>query len=128
MERASAIEFSLQSFAPVLKGSHVKWFTDNQAVARIVEVSSMKLVLHRMARRIFDICAQSGICLDIQWIPRTFNEQADYISRLIDGDDLSGYSMHIGNQSLTHGRNLNSLLGSKHFKGQANALRMEFLD
>ena len=38
-----AIEFSLQSFAPVLKGSHVKWFTDNQAAARIVEVGSMKL-------------------------------------------------------------------------------------
>ena len=49
----SAIEFCLQSFAPVLKGSNVKWFTDNQAVARIVEVGSMKLELHRMARRIF---------------------------------------------------------------------------
>ena len=56
-----AIEFSLQSFAPVLKESHVKWFTDNQAAARIVEVGSMKLELHRMARRIFDICVRSGI-------------------------------------------------------------------
>ena len=34
---------SLCSFAPVLKGSHVKWFTDSQAAARIVEVGSMKL-------------------------------------------------------------------------------------
>ena len=80
-------EFSLQSFAPVLKGSHVKWFTDNQDAARIVEVGSMKLELHRMARRIFDNCVQSGIYLDIQWIPRTLNQQADYISRLIDIDD-----------------------------------------
>ena len=47
----------------------------------------MKLELHRMARRIFDICVQSGIYLDIQWIPRTLNQQADYISRLIDIDD-----------------------------------------
>ena len=39
-----------------------------------------------MARRIFDICVQSGIYLDIQWIPRTLNQQADYISRLIDVD------------------------------------------
>ena len=228
----SAIEFSLQSFAPVLKGSHVKWFTDNQAAARIVEVGSMKLELHRMARGIFDICVQSGIYLDIQWIPRTLNQQADYISRLIDIDDwqttddlflslndrwgphsvdcfanyynhklprffsrfwnpntagvdffiqplkgencwvvppvqivprvlhymksqnavgtvvlpfwpsahywpllmnkylkyISAYSVHIGNQSLTHGRNLNSLLGSKRFKGHVIALRMEFLD
>ena len=36
--------------------------------------------------------------------------------------------MHIGNQSLAHGRNLNSLLGSKRFKGYVIALRMEFLD
>ena len=55
-----AIEFSLQAFAPVLKGSHVKWFTDNQAAARIVEVGSMKLDLHRMASSIFKICIQSG--------------------------------------------------------------------
>ena len=61
----SAIEFSLQSFAPVLKGSHVKWFTDNQAAARIVEVGSMKLELQRMARRIFDVCVQSEIYLDV---------------------------------------------------------------
>ena len=58
-----AIEFSLQAFAPVLKGSHMKWFTDNQAAARIVEVGSMKLELHRMARNIFNICIQSGIYL-----------------------------------------------------------------
>ena len=82
-----AIEFSLQSFAPVLKGSHVKWFTDNQAACRIVEVGSMKLELHRMARRIFDICVQSGIHLDMQRIPCTLHQQADYISRLIDVDD-----------------------------------------
>ena len=47
----------------------------------------MKLELQRMARRILDICVQSGIYLDIPWIPRTLNQQADYISRLIDVDD-----------------------------------------
>ena len=38
----SVIEFSLRSFASVLEGSHVKWFTDSQVAAKIVEVSSMK--------------------------------------------------------------------------------------
>ena len=227
-----AIEFSLQAFAPVLKGSHVKWFTDNQAAARIVEVGSMKLDLHRMARSIFKICIQSGIYLEVQWIPRTLNQQADYISRLLDTDDwqitddlflsldarwgthtvdcfanyynhklpkffsrfwnpntagvdffiqplreencwvvppvsivprvlhymkcqkavgtvvvpfwpsahfwplvankylkyISDYSTHVGNQSLVHCRNRNSLLGSEHFKGYIVALRMEFID
>ena len=83
----SVIEFSLKSFAPVLKGSHVKWYTDSQAAAKIVEVGSMKLDLHRIARSIFSICIQSGIHLEVQWIPRTLNQQADYISRLIDTDD-----------------------------------------
>ena len=41
---------------------------------------------------------------------------------------ISAYSTHIGSQSLMHGRNLNSLLGSKNFKGHVIALRMEFFD
>lgn len=82
-----AIEFSLRSFAPVLEGSHVKWFTDNQAAAKIVEVGSMKFELHKMARRIFEICISSGIYLEVQWIPRDQNQQADYVSRLLDTDD-----------------------------------------
>jgi len=59
---------------------HVKWFTDNQAAARIVEVGRMKLALLTMVRRIFDIRVPSGIYLDIEWIP-------DYLSRLIHVDD-----------------------------------------
>jgi len=43
------IEFSLDPFASVLEGSHIKWFTDSQTAAKIVEVGSMKLGLHRMA-------------------------------------------------------------------------------
>ena len=49
----SVIEFSLQSFASVLEGSHVKLFTDSQVAATTVEVGSVKLGLHKMARRIF---------------------------------------------------------------------------
>ena len=39
----SAIEFSLLSCMPILRTSHVKWYTDNQATVKIVEVGSMKL-------------------------------------------------------------------------------------
>ena len=68
----SVIEFSLQSFASLLEGSHVKWYTDSQAAAKvIVEVGSMKLDLHRIAGSIFSICIQSGIHLEIQWMPRS---------------------------------------------------------
>ena len=62
----AVIDFSLQSFASVFEGSHVKCFTDSQAAAKIVA---------------------TGIHLEVQWIPRTSNQQADHISRLIDTDD-----------------------------------------
>ena len=48
----AVIVFALESFAPVLEGSLVKWFTDSQTAARIVEVGSMKLDLHRLAIKI----------------------------------------------------------------------------
>ena len=70
-----------------MEGSHVKWLTYSQVAAKIVEVGSMKLDLHKMARRIFDVCIRSGIQLEVQWIPRTSNQKADYISRLINTDD-----------------------------------------
>ena len=47
----------------------------------------MKLDLHRLAVKIFQFCAEHNIRLEVQWIPRTENEKADYISRLIDFDD-----------------------------------------
>ena len=83
----AAIVFALESFAPILKGSLVKWFTDSQTAARIIEVGSMKLDLHRLAFKIFQSCAEHSIRLEVQWIPRTENEKADYISRLVDFDD-----------------------------------------
>ena len=70
----AAIDFSLESFAPVLEGSLVKWFTDSQSAAKIVEVGSMKLDLHRLAVKIFQFCAEHNIRLEVQWIPRTENE------------------------------------------------------
>ena len=83
----AAIVLALESFASILEGSLVKWFTDSQTTARIREVGSMKLDLHRLAIKIFQFCAEHSIRLEVQWIPRTVNEKADYISRLIDFDD-----------------------------------------
>ena len=82
-----AIEFALESFCTVLKNSHVKWFTDSQAAAKIVEVGSMRTDLHTLALRIFEICIKHKILLDIQWVPRSEVERADFISRIIDTDD-----------------------------------------
>ena len=89
----STIEFALRSFLPLIEGSYLKWFSDSQTACRIVEVGSMKTDLHVIASRIFQFCANHCIQLDIQWLPRTELERADYISRIIDVDDwqLSTY-------------------------------------
>ena len=47
----------------------------------------MKEYLQEIAVNIFSICAVNCITLEIEWIPRTLNKKADYISRIIDSDD-----------------------------------------
>ena len=70
-----------------MEGSLVKWFTDSQTAARIIEVESMKLDLHRLAIKIFQFCAEHNVRLEVRWVPLTENEKADYISRIVDFDD-----------------------------------------
>lgn len=33
------------------------------------------------------MCADSKISLDVQWIPRSENDKADFLSKIIDHDD-----------------------------------------
>ena len=84
-----AVSVVLNSFAPKLSGHRVKWFTDNQNVVRIVESGSKKQHLQVIALSVFKTCLQQGIRLDMEWIPRSLNDKADYISRIQDFDDWS---------------------------------------
>ncbi len=47
----------------------------------------MKVHLHEIALRIFEFCIAHKITLRSEWIPRSQNEQAAYLSRIIDYDD-----------------------------------------
>ena len=38
---------------------------------------------------IFDISFHHGISIEPEWVPRSRNEQADYLSRIVDFDDWS---------------------------------------
>ena len=53
----------------------------------IVRVGSRRPHLQDGAMSIFEVCLQHGAKLEMEWIPRTSNEKADYISRIIDHDD-----------------------------------------
>lgn len=49
----------------------------------------MKPDLHDLAMDIYRICIINGITIEVEWIPRRENEQADLLSRFFDFDDWS---------------------------------------
>ena len=91
-----AVKFVLLSLVNQLSGLTVKWFTDNQNVARIISSGSSKEHLQSEALSIFNICCSHGISIEMEWIPRSQNDQADFLSRIFDSDDwgLSPLSFH----------------------------------
>ena len=82
-----AVDQVLRSFAVKLAGHRVKWFTDNQNVVRIVQSGSRRQHLQDGAMSIFEVCLAHNIRLDVAWIPRTLNDRADFLSRIVDYDD-----------------------------------------
>lgn len=47
----------------------------------------MKGDLQNIALDVYKLCLINGILWDIEWIPRSQNEKADFISNLNDEDD-----------------------------------------
>ena len=89
MREILAVRKVLQSFAPTLAGLCVKWYTDNQNVARIIDFVSGESGLQSDAKHIFEICVHHGISIEAEWVPSSRNEQSDYLSRIVDFDDWS---------------------------------------
>ena len=83
-----AVHMVLDDLGPKLRNHRVRWFTDNQNVARIVLIGSRKPVLHEKAMTILSICLHQQSRLEPEWIPREENEFANYLSRIEDIDDL----------------------------------------
>jgi len=77
----------LEAIANKLRNCRVRWFTDNQNVARLLLVGSRKEHLQIEVLKVFSLCVSHSIHLEPEWIPRKENELADYISRIVDSDD-----------------------------------------
>ena len=80
------VSFALKSFAH-LSGCDVKWFAYNQAVPSIVHSGSINEHLHILALDIFQTAKDNKIDIEVECIPRTQNERADYLSKIVDYDD-----------------------------------------
>lgn len=79
----------LKSLVHVLSNQRVKWFTDNKSVSIIVGKGSMKYDLQDLAMKIFNFTSVNSIQLEVEWIPRSENCRADYLSKIIESDDWS---------------------------------------
>jgi hypothetical protein len=61
-----AVERVLSSLLPFLAGESIKWFTDNTNVVCIVRKGSMKRNLQEVTMKIFHICLENNISLEIE--------------------------------------------------------------
>ena len=85
--KLEAIYYSLCSLPKSLNNNSLFWHTDNFATSKIVESGSSKPELQEKAVKIFDTCKVKNINLEITWISRENNVDADFISKLRDYDD-----------------------------------------
>ena len=76
----------IESYAPLLAHSKVKLFSDNQGAGTIVDKGSPGAIINQLAIDIF-VLVLHNITLCPQWIPRSENERADFISKFLDKDD-----------------------------------------
>jgi len=47
----------------------------------------MKQHLHQLALDIFHTARENNIEIEAEWIPRSLNEKADYLNKIVDCDD-----------------------------------------
>ena len=79
----------LQSLTSKLRNQRIHWFTDNQNIVRILSVGSKNPLLQQEAIAIFNNSITNQVRIEPEWIPREANQQADFISRIVDSGDWS---------------------------------------
>ena len=67
------------SFVKSIKGRKVRHRTDNQNVVRALTNGSKK--------QIYKLCMENNINLFPEWVPRSENKTADWISKDLDKDE-----------------------------------------
>ena len=77
----------LCSFVKIIKGRKVRHRTDNQNVVRALTNGSKKQHLQAVTMDIFNLCIENNIDVFPEWVPRSENGSADWISKDLDKDD-----------------------------------------
>lgn len=79
-----AVCLAIESYSNILHDQNIAWFTDNQNIVTIVHKGSKVKKLQVLALKIFSSCLTNGISLEMKWIPRDLNVDADSLSKIID--------------------------------------------
>ena len=82
-----ATRFVLESLVNDIQGKVVRHRTDNKNVETILHVGSRNRDLHDEAVTLYQLCHRFGVSLQVEWIPREFNDEADQLSCQADIDD-----------------------------------------
>ena len=64
-----AVRMVLESLMAKLQNCTVRWFTDDQNVARILQVGSKTPLLQMEALLVFSLCMTHNVSIDSEWIP-----------------------------------------------------------
>ena len=81
-----AIRVSLNSSKNKFENKTIFWYTDNYACSLITRKGSNKPKLHDLALEIHKISSTHNIDLNVCWIPREENKEADRLSKQVDYD------------------------------------------
>lgn len=71
-----------KAFAPTLRNSVVTAYVDNQALMFAWRKGSMRIDIHENLVRLFRVCEEASIVLNVVWVPRAQNDLADFFSKL----------------------------------------------
>ena len=77
-----------KSFKSLIQGKVAKLYTDSKNASIVASKGGTSLRLQRHASlEIFQFCTVNNVWIEFEWVPRSLNEYADSLSRVIDFDD-----------------------------------------
>ena len=82
-----ATRFPLFSLIKRFKNKCIFWYADNFATQQTIQCGSNKTHIHSLALNIFNLTFDHNIHLEVFWVGREYNKEADKISKSIDFDD-----------------------------------------
>ena len=87
MAELETIRFSLLSSIKHFANKYIFWYTDNFVTQQIIKCGSNKTHIHSLALNIFNLTFDQNIHLEVLWVGREYNKEADKISKTTEFDE-----------------------------------------